>query len=89
MPQFKEIDINVLKKYDKPGPRYTSYPTAPVFTDKFGPKEYKEEIIRSNSDDNAPGLSLYFHFPFCDTLCYFCGCTMLITHDTKRITEIQ
>lgn len=87
MPQFKEIDINVLKRYDKPGPRYTSYPTAPVFTDKFGPAEYKDEIIRSNSDKNAPGLSLYFHFPFCDTLCYFCGCTMLITHDKKRITE--
>ncbi len=87
MSQFKEIDINVLKKYDKPGPRYTSYPTAPVFSEKFGSAEYKEEIMRTNSNENAPDISLYFHFPFCDTLCYFCGCTMLITHDKKRITE--
>jgi len=87
MPQFKEIDINVLKKYDKPGPRYTSYPTAPVFSDKFGSNEYREEILSTNSDKKAPDLSLYFHFPFCDTLCYFCGCTMLITHDKKRISE--
>ncbi|MFI5144577.1 MAG: oxygen-independent coproporphyrinogen III oxidase [Ignavibacteria bacterium] len=87
MLQFKEIDINVLKKYDKPGPRYTSYPTAPVFSDKFGSKEYREEILSTNSNNKAPDLSLYFHFPFCDTLCYFCGCTMLITHDKKRISE--
>jgi oxygen-independent coproporphyrinogen-3 oxidase len=87
MKQFNEIDINVLKKYDKPGPRYTSYPTAPVFTDKFGANEFKEEIIKTNSEDVSPDLSLYFHFPFCDTLCYFCGCTMLVTHDKHRISE--
>jgi oxygen-independent coproporphyrinogen-3 oxidase len=87
MNQFKEIDINVLKSYDKPGPRYTSYPTAPIFTDKFGPDEFKDEIIRTNAKGEVPDLSLYFHFPFCDTLCYFCGCTMLITHDKHRISE--
>jgi len=87
MNQFKDIDIDVLKKYDKPGPRYTSYPTAPVFSTSFGKAEYKDEIIRTNSEDDAPDLSLYFHFPFCDTLCYFCGCTMLVTHDRKRITD--
>lgn len=87
MSQFDEIDINVLKKYDKPGPRYTSYPTAPVFTDKFGAKDFKDEIVKTNRDERSPDLSLYFHFPFCDTLCYFCGCTMLITHDKKRISE--
>lgn len=87
MSQFNKIDINVLKKYDKPGPRYTSYPTAPVFTDRFGPEDYRNEIIETNKESNAPDLSLYFHFPFCDTLCYFCGCTMLITHDKHRISE--
>ncbi len=87
MNQFKEIDINVLKKYDKPGPRYTSYPTAPLFSSDFGQDEFRNEIINTNKDGNAPDLSLYFHFPFCDTLCFFCGCTMLITHDRKRITE--
>jgi oxygen-independent coproporphyrinogen-3 oxidase len=87
MPQFKYIDLDVLKKYDKPGPRYTSYPTAPMFSDSFGPKEYREEIIRTNAETAPSDLSLYFHFPFCDTLCYFCGCTMLVTHDRNRISE--
>jgi len=87
MSHFKEVDIKVLKKYDKPGPRYTSYPTAPLFTENFGKEEYKEEIVRTNKGTGAPDLSLYFHFPFCDTLCYFCGCTMLITHDRNRISD--
>lgn len=87
MPQFKSIDIEVLKKYDKPGPRYTSYPTAPLFSDSFGPEQYRDEIIRTNAEPYSTDLSLYFHFPFCDTLCYFCGCTMLVTHDRKRIGE--
>jgi oxygen-independent coproporphyrinogen-3 oxidase len=87
MSQFKDIDINVLRKYDKPGPRYTSYPTAPVFSTNFGADDYKDEIVRTNSEPGASDLSLYFHFPFCDTLCYFCGCTMLVTHDKKRISE--
>jgi oxygen-independent coproporphyrinogen III oxidase len=87
MKQFNEIDIEIFKKFDKPGPRYTSYPTAPVFTPDFSPENYKEEIINSNLQSKSPDLSLYFHFPFCDTLCYFCGCNMLITHDRNRITE--
>jgi len=87
MKQFEEIDIEVLRKYDKPGPRYTSYPTAPVFTSEFGPKEFEEEIIRTNQVDGKADLSLYFHLPFCDTLCYFCGCTMIVTHSRQRIKE--
>ena len=87
MKQFDSIDVDLLRKYDRPGPRYTSYPTAPVFTSAFGPKEYKNEILRSNSSGDTSDLSLYFHFPFCDTLCYFCGCTMLVTHSRHRIRE--
>jgi oxygen-independent coproporphyrinogen-3 oxidase len=85
--QFSSIDLALLKKYDRPGPRYTSYPTAPLFSPTFTPKEYREALSDTNRPGSAPDLSLYFHFPFCDTLCYFCGCTMLVTRDRGRIEE--
>ncbi len=85
--QFDSIDLHLLKKYSGPGPRYTSYPTAPVFTPSFGAAQYREEILLSNTNDTARPLSLYFHLPFCDTLCYFCGCTMIITRSRDRIAE--
>lgn len=87
MSQFGKIEIDFLKKYDKPGPRYTSYPTAPVFSDKFTETDYRDEIIKTNADLKAPDLSLYFHFPYCDSLCYFCGCTMLVTRDRNKILK--
>jgi len=82
-----EVDIKKFKKYDKPGPRYTSYPTAPQFNDTFTGKDYVDEIIKTKSSANHPDLSLYFHLPYCDTLCYFCGCNMLITINRDRINE--
>jgi len=82
-----EIDIDLIKKYDRPGPRYTSYPTAPHFTEEFTSEKYLDEIIRTNNQVNAPDLSLYYHLPFCDTLCYFCGCNMIITRNRDRIKE--
>lgn len=81
------IDIELIKKYDRPGPRYTSYPTAPQFNDTFTPDKYLDEIIRTNNQSDPPDLSLYFHIPFCDTLCYFCGCNMIITRNRDRIIE--
>jgi oxygen-independent coproporphyrinogen-3 oxidase len=81
------VDLALLKKYDTPGPRYTSYPTAPMFSPTFTADDYRREIIATNTPDAAPDLSLYFHFPFCDTLCYFCGCTMMVTRDRRRIEE--
>lgn len=81
------IDIELIKKYDRPGPRYTSYPTAPQFNDTFTPEKYLDEVIRTNNQNNPPELSLYFHIPFCDTLCYFCGCNMIITRNRDRIKE--
>jgi oxygen-independent coproporphyrinogen-3 oxidase len=82
-----EVDLNKFKKYDKPGPRYTSYPTAPQFNEKFTHDDYLDEIIKTNYGNNLPDLSLYFHLPYCDTLCYFCGCNMLITRNRDRIKE--
>ncbi|MBA4366226.1 MAG: oxygen-independent coproporphyrinogen III oxidase [Desulfobacterium sp.] len=82
-----EIDIELIKKYDKPGPRYTSYPTAPHFNASFTPADFRNEIIRTNSAQFLPDLSLYYHLPFCDTLCYFCGCNMIVTHNRDRIKK--
>jgi oxygen-independent coproporphyrinogen-3 oxidase len=72
----------LLEKYSKPGPRYTSYPTAPYFTEAFGEKEWRDEVARSQA--SGRDLSLYVHVPFCDTLCYYCGCNMLATHDYAK-----
>ncbi len=84
---FSSIDLSLLKKYDRPGPRYTSYPTAPLFSPNFTAIDYREALTASGQSGSARDLSLYFHFPFCDTLCYFCGCTMLVTRDRNRINE--
>ena len=80
------VDTFLLKKYDRPGPRYTSYPTAPKFNESFGANEYIREMEENNLHNDTP-LSLYFHIPFCDTLCYFCGCNMQISHNRQYIDE--
>ncbi len=82
-----EIDLEKYKKYDRPGPRYTSYPTAPHFNENFTHENYLDEILKTNYGDNLPDLSLYYHLPFCDTLCYFCGCNMVITRNRDRVKE--
>ncbi len=82
-----DIDIELIKKYDKPGPRYTSYPTAPHFNESFTHENYLDEIIKTNQGRDLPDLSLYFHLPFCDTLCYFCACNMIVTRNRDRIKK--
>jgi len=82
-----EIDIEKIKKYDKPGPRYTSYPTAPHFNENFNHEKYLDEITKTNYGSSLPPLSLYFHIPYCDSLCYFCGCNMIVTRNRERIKE--
>ena len=84
---LSHVDLGLLKKYDRPGPRYTSYPTAPLFSNSFSAEDFRQEIIATNESSPRSDLSLYIHFPFCDTLCYFCGCTMLVTRDRSRIAE--
>lgn len=73
------ISIDKLLKYDKPGPRYTSYPTAPVWDENFGPEKFRDKIIETNRGEGHPPLSLYFHIPFCFSLCFYCGCHSIIT----------
>jgi len=86
MNSFSEIDLEILKKYNQPGPRYTSYPTAPLFSNDFTAADFTREIIETNAE-NVSDLSLYFHFPFCESLCYFCGCNMMVSRDRTLIRE--
>ncbi len=79
------VDRALLAKYDRPGPRYTSYPTAPHFTEEFDSAAYQAEIVRSNRDEADRPLSLYMHLPFCDTLCYYCGCNVVVTTRRERL----
>lgn len=79
------VDLDLLKKYDQPGPRYTSYPTAPYFHEGIGYEEYITHISQDNTSLENSDLSLYFHLPFCDTLCYFCGCNMMVTRNFDKI----
>ncbi len=72
----------LIKKYDRPGPRYTSYPTAPEWTDAFGPAEYADHLARA--DRQGGPLSIYVHLPFCREMCRFCGCNVIATHDRTR-----
>jgi oxygen-independent coproporphyrinogen-3 oxidase len=72
----------LLEKYCKAGPRYTSYPPAPHFHTGFTDADWQAEL---SAHRNSPrGLSLYVHIPFCDTLCWYCGCNMVATHDYGR-----
>jgi oxygen-independent coproporphyrinogen III oxidase len=78
--QMAEFDLDLIKRYDGRGPRYTSYPTAVQFHDGFGEEDYKRLALASNSDNpEAQPLSIYVHVPFCHSLCYYCGCHKIIT----------
>lgn len=72
----------LIKKYDKSGPRYTSYPTAIQFSEDFVENDYHKQVVLSN-ERNTP-LSLYFHIPFCDTICYYCGCNKIVTKNRNH-----
>jgi oxygen-independent coproporphyrinogen III oxidase len=71
------VNLDLVKKYNVAGPRYTSYPPATKFNDAIAWPELAEKISQNNRDGRD--LSLYFHIPFCETLCWFCGCTTVIT----------
>src|SRR5207247_824455 len=87
-----------LAKYNRPGPRYTSYPTAPIWNDAFGPADL--ERVHEEAERVRTPVSLYMHIPFCESLCLFCACNVVIQknksvappylevlkHDTKRLS---
>jgi len=79
MDQSLVFDLDLINKYDYSGPRYTSYPTAPQFHDGFGEAEYRAAAEKSSAAGQP--LSLYFHIPFCDTICFYCACNKIATKD--------
>ena len=82
------VNLDLVQKYNVPGPRYTSYPPATKFTDAISWEQLSAKIDENNRTPRD--LSVYFHIPFCETLCWFCGCTTVITlnHD-KGIAYVE
>lgn len=76
------FDLDLIKRYDKAGPRYTSYPTAVQFSEDYTLADYERNAALSNQ--SGRDLSLYFHLPFCDTICYYCACNKVITKDRSK-----
>lgn len=84
------FDRRLYRKYDVAGPRYTSYPTAPHFHDRFDAAAYTEVARASNEVPIPRPLSLYVHIPFCYSLCYYCGCNKIVTrHPEKAETYLR
>ncbi|MGH9774922.1 MAG: oxygen-independent coproporphyrinogen III oxidase [Candidatus Acidiferrales bacterium] len=77
--EILDVSEEFLAKYNRPGPRYTSYPTAPVWQDNFGPDDLEDVYAKANAT-GAP-VSLYMHIPFCESLCLFCACNVSIQKD--------
>ena len=80
---FEQDLERLVKKYNRPGPRYTSYPTVPVWPQGNFGKEYAEALEVEGGKER--GISIYVHIPFCRTLCTFCGCNKVITRDTELV----
>ncbi|HKJ10136.1 MAG TPA: oxygen-independent coproporphyrinogen III oxidase [Gammaproteobacteria bacterium] len=84
MDQSLVFDRELIRRYDTSGPRYTSYPTAVQFHEGFGEDLYRSLALASNREQPLRPLSLYFHLPFCDTVCFYCACNKIITKNRKR-----
>ena len=80
--QSIKFDLALINRYDKAGPRYTSYPTALELHEGFGDEDYRQQIAKSNAAGGP--LSLYFHIPFCDTVCFYCACNKIVTKNRKH-----
>ena len=87
MEQRVEFNIELIKRYDVAGPRYTSYPTAVQFMEGFDAEAYRRHTDASNNELIPKPLSLYVHLPFCRSLCYYCGCMKKVTRHEHQASE--
>lgn len=80
------VSVDLLRRFDVPGPRYTSYPTADRFVEAFEVEDYTQALKqrRTGAAAMALPLSLYIHIPFCESLCYYCACNKIITRHHER-----
>ncbi|MDO8414017.1 MAG: oxygen-independent coproporphyrinogen III oxidase [Gallionellaceae bacterium] len=82
--QALEVDVELIRKLDRNGPRYTSYPTADRFVEAFNADSYQSWVAKRNLGGVQRPLSIYVHIPFCNTLCFYCGCNKVITKDKSK-----
>ncbi len=80
-------EMDLLRKFDVPAPRYTSYPTADRFNASFGAGDYERALAGRKDEKEPSALSMYVHVPFCNDVCYYCGCNKIVTRDHSRSRE--
>lgn len=78
------FDWDLIRRYDTRGPRYTSYPTALQFDERFSADDYADQVRRSNAAAHPAPLSVYIHIPFCEHLCFYCACNKIATRNRDR-----
>lgn len=81
------IDEALLRRFDIPGPRYTSYPTADRFVEAFTERDYVQALEQRRAGSLALPLSVYVHVPFCESLCYYCACNKVVTRHHEKAAE--
>jgi len=81
------VDLELIRRLDKNGPRYTSYPTADRFVESFNAESYAKWVAKREIDGINRPLSLYIHIPFCNTLCFYCACNKVITKNKNKAGE--
>jgi len=79
-----ELDLDLIRRLDRNGPRYTSYPTADRFVEAFGPENFRSWVEKRNIGGVTRGLSIYVHLPFCNTVCFYCACNKIATRDRSK-----
>lgn len=80
---FPTLTEDLVRRLDQPGPRYTSYPTVPEWSEAFGPDDHAAALARAAARPERP-LSLYVHIPFCREMCWYCGCNVVVTRDPRK-----
>ena len=85
--QTLDVDLDLISRLDRNGPRYTSYPTADRFSETFDRRKYATWAVRRNVTGVNRPLSIYVHLPFCRSLCYYCACNKVITRDENKAAK--